>query len=201
MHTTGPRCTGLHGLRTTAIFYPDFYPKTHRAGIETLYALFTNASRSSRPEHATSLPSCSCRFDSRRPFREIQLDHNRLGQRSTRWRSVTSAHIVIGSNNARSPNPYWAGHVSGRRRRDAERPDRGARAVRRARVKQPDAPSHRLGGGRGPALRGSKPRLCCSGWHDDLLLATTRCLSVGADRGGGTYQGSVRGRILPSPPA
>jgi hypothetical protein len=44
MHTTGPCCTGLHGLRATAIFYPDFYPKTHRAGIETLYSLFTDAS-------------------------------------------------------------------------------------------------------------------------------------------------------------
>ena len=80
-----------------------------------------------------------------------------------------------------SLNPYWAGHVSGRRRRDAERPDLGARAVRRARVKQSDAPSRRLGGGGGPELRGSKPGLCCSGWHDDLFLAATRCLSVGAE--------------------
>jgi len=40
----------MHGLRATAIFYPDFYPKTHRAGIETL-SLFTDTSYSSRPEN------------------------------------------------------------------------------------------------------------------------------------------------------
>ena len=33
------------------------------------------------------------------------MDHNRLGQRSPRWRSVTSAHIVIGSN-ILLPNRY-----------------------------------------------------------------------------------------------
>ena len=34
----------------------------------------------------------------------IQMDHNGLGQRSPRSRSVTSVHIVISSNNYRSPN-------------------------------------------------------------------------------------------------
>ena len=37
----------------------------------------------------------------------IQVGRNRLGYRSSRSRSVTSEHTVIGSNNYRSlPNPY-----------------------------------------------------------------------------------------------
>src|SRR5580693_5050014 len=34
----------------------------------------------------------------------IRVGHNRLDERSSRSRSVTSAHIVISSNNFRSPN-------------------------------------------------------------------------------------------------
>jgi hypothetical protein len=40
---TGLRCTGLHGLRAAAMFYPDFCPATDHTGIETLYSLFTKA--------------------------------------------------------------------------------------------------------------------------------------------------------------
>ena len=43
VHTTGLHCTGVHGLREAAIFYPDFYPKTHRGGIEISYLLVTTA--------------------------------------------------------------------------------------------------------------------------------------------------------------
>jgi hypothetical protein len=69
------------------------------------YLLVTGTDWTRRAEYASSFPSWSCGFDSRRPLREIQVDHSRLGQRSPRWRSVTSAHIVIGSNNFRSPIP------------------------------------------------------------------------------------------------
>ena len=100
---------------------------------------------------------------------------------------------------SKSPNPYWAGHVSGRRPRDAERPDLGARAVRQARVKQPDAPLHRLGGGRScgaasPACAVLAGTMICS----SLQRVACRWVPtvVAAPR-----QGLVRGRILPSPPA
>src|SRR5579875_1450722 len=97
----------------------------------------------------------------------------------------------------RSPNPYSAGHVSGRRRRDAERPD---------------APSHRLGGGRGPELRAVSPacavlagtmicsslqRVACR-WVPTVVAAPTRdrsaavfCLRLRRDGGEEVDQSAV----------
>jgi hypothetical protein len=68
VHRTAPRCTRIHGFRAAAIFYPNFYPKRRRSGIEMSYPLITAANRSGQPELVTSLPSWSCGFDSRRPL-------------------------------------------------------------------------------------------------------------------------------------
>ena len=68
VHRTAPRCTRIHGSRAAAIFYPNFYPKRRRSRIERLYLLIMAAKCSSQPECATSLPSWSCGFDSRRPL-------------------------------------------------------------------------------------------------------------------------------------
>ena len=71
--------------------------------------------------------------------------------------------------------------------------------MRQARVKQPDAPLHRLGGGRGPELRGSKPGLCCSGWHDDLFLAAARC-QPGDRRAQPAVTAASGGKVRPGQP-
>src|SRR5580693_1935574 len=68
MHGTGLGCTSLHGFRTTAIFYQNFYPKVQQSGAEMLYALVIPANWSVRLGYVTSLPSWSCGFDSRRPL-------------------------------------------------------------------------------------------------------------------------------------
>lgn len=36
MHRTGLACTSLHRFRTTAIFYPNFYPEVQQSGAEML---------------------------------------------------------------------------------------------------------------------------------------------------------------------
>ena len=68
-HTTALHCTSLHGFQAAAIFYPNFYPKRQRSGVEMPYLLVTAASWRGLRESVTSLPSWSCGFDSRRPFR------------------------------------------------------------------------------------------------------------------------------------
>ncbi len=70
VHRTALRCTRFHRFQTAAIFYPNFYPKRQRSGIETPYLLVTAANWDGRSECVTSLPSWSCGFDSRRPLRE-----------------------------------------------------------------------------------------------------------------------------------
>jgi hypothetical protein len=73
MHRTGLDCTSLHRFRATAIFYPNFYPKAQQSGAEMLYVLVIAANWSGRPGCATSLPSWSCGFDSRRPLQFINF--------------------------------------------------------------------------------------------------------------------------------
>jgi hypothetical protein len=149
-------------------------------------------------ERFRSRPTCSARHRKRQITTSSRAGGNvRAGHRPERVTQRDPAYAPCADG---PPNPYWAGHVSGRRRRNAERPGLGARAVRQARVNQPGAPLRRLGGGRGPGLRAASG-LCRSAGTVILFLAATRCLSVGAGRGGGIGQGSVRGRILPSPPA
>lgn len=60
VHRTGLRCTSLHRLQAATVFYPLFYPKRQRSGVEMLYLLVTAANWGSRPECASSLPSWSC---------------------------------------------------------------------------------------------------------------------------------------------
>ena len=64
-------CTAIHRFRATAIFYPNFYPNRRRSGVERLSLLVTAANPSGHRECATSLPSWSCGFDSRRPLQLI----------------------------------------------------------------------------------------------------------------------------------
>jgi hypothetical protein len=59
----------LYASGAAAVSHPVFYPKRRRSGVEMLYLLVTAAKWSSRPECVASLPSWSCGFDSRRPFR------------------------------------------------------------------------------------------------------------------------------------
>jgi hypothetical protein len=72
-YRTAVRCTRLHRLRPVPIFYPNFYPKGQRCGVEVLSVLVTAANWASPPEHTTSLPSWSCGFDSRRPLQFVGL--------------------------------------------------------------------------------------------------------------------------------
>jgi len=67
-HRTAVRCTSFHGFPVAAIFYPDFYLRRQCSRVEMLYLLVTAAKRGGRPECATSLPSWSYGFDSRRPL-------------------------------------------------------------------------------------------------------------------------------------
>jgi hypothetical protein len=56
-HKTAPRCTRLHKFRAAAVFYPFFYPKRQRSGVEELFLLVTVISWSGRSEFVTSFPS------------------------------------------------------------------------------------------------------------------------------------------------
>ncbi len=56
-HRTGLRCTSFHRFRAAAVFYPVFYPKKRRSGVEMVYHLVKGTNWSSRPECASSFPS------------------------------------------------------------------------------------------------------------------------------------------------
>ncbi len=68
---TALRCTNFHRFQAAAVFYPNFYPKRQRSGIEMPYLLVTAANWKDQPWYVTSLPSWSCGFDSRRPLQFI----------------------------------------------------------------------------------------------------------------------------------
>ena len=68
VHRPALRCTRIHGFRAAAIYYPNFYPKRQRGGIEMSFLLATAANRSGWPGCVASLPSWLCGFDSRRPL-------------------------------------------------------------------------------------------------------------------------------------
>jgi hypothetical protein len=56
-HRTGLRCTIFHRFRAAAVFYPVFYPKRRRSGVEMVYLLVKGTNWSSRPERYSSFPS------------------------------------------------------------------------------------------------------------------------------------------------
>ena len=57
VHITALGSTSLHRFQAAAVFYPIFYPKRHRSGVEMLYLLVTTTNWSGHPECVTSLPS------------------------------------------------------------------------------------------------------------------------------------------------
>src|SRR5262245_26689897 len=108
----------------------------------------------------------------------------------TWWRSVplTAAVWCVmpavaglpGAVDMAASSAFSAGHVSGRRQRNAEGRDLGSRAVRRARVKQSGAPSRRLGGGRGPQLRAA--RLTCAVLAGTMISSLLQRVAAGGCR-------------------
>ena len=92
VHGTGLRRTSFHTFQAAAIFYPNFYPNGQRSGIEIAYLLVTAANPSGHRDCATSLPSWSCGFDSRRPL------STRVVSRSVDYRVLAGSRRQTGSH-------------------------------------------------------------------------------------------------------
>ena len=88
---TAPHSTSLHRFQAAGIFYPNFYPKGQRSGIETPYLLVTAANWDGRPECVTSLPSRSCGFDYRRPLQFVGFFRFRVSA-CPRFKSSIGSH-------------------------------------------------------------------------------------------------------------
>jgi hypothetical protein len=113
VHRTGPRCTNVHRFQAAADFYPFFYPRRRSGEVRFLYFLVTVPIGSARPGSASSLPSWSCGFDSRRPLRELLVHRAFSLSRSTDCRLLDSSGLQWRLFRCFRPSPrmcsrrYW----------------------------------------------------------------------------------------------